>query len=85
MPYIKDYEREAYKNTVEALANQLSIMPCGHVNYVISKIVTEIFRKDQSYTCANMLIGVLDCVKLELYRKHIGLYEDKKATENGEI
>jgi hypothetical protein len=41
--------------------------------------------KRVSYTNINAVIGVLECVKLELYRRLAASYEDKKVVENGDI
>ena len=38
-----------------------------------------------SYTSINAAIGVLECAKLELYRKVASLYEDKKERANGGV
>jgi hypothetical protein len=38
-----------------------------------------------SYTRGNELIGVMECVKQEFYRRRLGIYEDLKLKENGDI
>jgi len=38
-----------------------------------------------NYADYNEVIGVLECVKQELYRKVISKYEDKKEKENGTV
>ena len=32
-----------------------------------------------------MLVGVLDCVKMELYRRAAVAYEEQKMKENGDV
>ncbi len=42
-------------------------------------------KKPNCYADYNEVIGVLECVKLELYRKVISKYEDKKEKKNGTV
>jgi len=37
------------------------------------------------YSNLNELIGVLECAKLELYRRVAAPYEDEKALINGDV
>lgn len=92
MPYIEKKDREIYDPQIDALIDQLthfganSAPTVGHVNYIISKLIWGIFRKNgPSYTGGNNLIGVLECVKQEFYRRQLAEYEDKKIKENGDI
>lgn len=58
----------------------------GQLNYKITQEIWEYIRDmGQSYTTYNDVIGVLECAKLELYRRMIGPYEDKKKEENGDV
>lgn len=90
MPYIKKEDRKAYdsliEDVVDALTNHGYKLPeVGHINYVISKIIWSIFKKKVSYTTGNNLMGVLECVKAEFYRRHLAVLEDNKIIENGDI
>jgi len=38
-----------------------------------------------SYTQINAVIGVLECAKMELYRRIAAPYEDKKSRESGDV
>jgi len=38
-----------------------------------------------SYSDYNALVGVLECAKLEFYRRAVAAYEDKKIKENGDV
>ena len=40
---------------------------------------------DSSYHAYNEIIGVLECVKQEFYRRMVAPYEDKKCEENGDV
>ena len=37
------------------------------------------------YTHVNEAVGVLECAKLELYRRVAAPYEDEKIAENGDV
>jgi len=60
-------------------------IPSGDINYVISSIFWKILDMNKKYKTANDLIGVLECIKMELYRRKISNYEDEKIGENGDI
>lgn len=92
MPYIKQSQRPKFnkdiKSIVENLKKSANIdnqVCMGEVNYVISSIIWELFRSNVSYSNGNNLIGVLECAKLEFYRRQLGTYEDVKILENEDI
>lgn len=92
MPYIKKEERYVYDPQIDVLIEKLTNYGAntpptvGHVNYVISKLVWGIFRKNgPSYTLGNNLVGVLECVKQEFYRRPLSEYEEDKIKENGDL
>ncbi len=80
MPYIKKEKRKE-------LADFRTPLDAGELNYVISKTIDKyIFVKGGvSYTTLNEIIGVLECAKLELYRRVAAVYEDQKLSSNGEV
>ena len=41
--------------------------------------------KEVRYSKINALIGVLECAKLELYRRVAAPYENDKIDENGDV
>lgn len=58
----------------------------GILNYQITRIVNSyINREGTNYHTINEVIGVLECAKLELYRRIAAPYEDKKKEENGDV
>jgi len=59
----------------------------GELNYVVTKVVDRyLCRKDRlRYAHINEVIGVLECLKLELYRRVAGPYEDAKMEESGDV
>lgn len=86
MPYIKQNDRLRYLTEVDSLSVKLQEKSTpGELNFVISKIVWELFSKNPSYTKGNELMGVLECVKQEFYRRLLAEYEIEKIVENGDI
>lgn len=87
MPYTKPEERIKYKEIIDNAVKVLSEngAKSGDINYLISSIVTRLFKKEMKYDNANKLIGVLECLKIELYNRHIFDYETIKMNENGPI
>lgn len=87
MPYINRIARRKYDQTINDLLDILRanhVTP-GDINYVFSSIVWRLFDSNKSYTTGNELIGVLECVKQEFYRKKLAIYEDIKEKENGSL
>ena len=88
MPYIKKDDRirfeEGIKSIVAALKENGDVKP-GDINYVFSTILWELFKEKPSYTLANSMVGAMECVKLEFYRRQVAPYEDAKIKEHGDI
>lgn len=59
----------------------------GELNYVITDLLMKALEDGGgvSYTRINALVGVLECAKMELYRRVAAPYEDKKKEENGDV
>lgn len=58
----------------------------GELNYFITtKILNYLKMCGISYSSINEVIGVLECAKLELYRRSAAQYEDEKISENGDV
>ena len=91
MPYIKSRDRKRFdkkvRNIVAVLlsSNNTQEPVVGEVNYVISLLIWTLFEQNPSYTRGNNLMGVLECVKAEFYRRKLAPYEDKKIEENGDV
>jgi hypothetical protein len=82
MPYIDQLRREMLANIAH------SPETIGELNYTITKLLTNYATKNYhhfGYTQMNELVGVLECAKLEFYRRVAAPYEDKKITENGDV
>jgi len=81
MPYIDQEQRKELDRWLESIV--LFDLPPGELNYVITKLLLK--TKPKSYRDYNQLVGVLECIKLELYRRVVAPYEDRKREENGEV
>lgn len=58
----------------------------GELNFQITGLVREFIEEHgQNYRTYNSAIGVLECAKLELYRRMVAPYEDTKKEENGDV
>ena len=87
MPYIKAINRNKYEKLLENLINILKTLPPekidGELNYVVTKILKEIYPL--RYFHINKAMGVLECIKLEYYRRVAAPYEDLKIKETGDV
>ena len=87
MPYIKPSSRPAIDKLLAPLVEHLKSLPLedqdGSINYSVTKIIKNIYP--QKYFHYNRALGVLEAIKLELYRHIIGPYEDLKIKENGDL
>jgi len=87
MPYILEKDRKKFLD-IEVLfktRHELNGLRAGELNYLVTKIIDRQLGMTPNYARFNEIIGVLECCKLELYRKIIAKYEDKKCNENGEV
>jgi hypothetical protein len=59
----------------------------GELNYLFTKLIQEYIdeRGGLSYAIINEVVGVLECAKLELYRRLAAPYEDEKRELNGDV
>lgn len=63
----------------------------GELNYAVTRLVDEYLsgRAERDgrlrYTHLNEAVGVLECAKLELYRRVAAPYEDEKREESGDV
>lgn len=94
MPYIKKEQREELEPELGALIQKMMSMPefhsngrAGILNYVITDILDSCFGplSDAKYKDYNEAIGMLECCKLEFYRKAAAPYEDMKEKQNGKV
>lgn len=58
----------------------------GDINFLVTQLVDGYIQaRGLSYNTLNTMIGVLECAKLELYRRLVGPYEDLKIQQNGDV
>ncbi|WP_298752164.1 hypothetical protein [uncultured Arcobacter sp.] len=78
MPYINQDDRERAKTKP---------VTAGELNYAITMMIQDYIKQSGgvSYRIMNEVTGVLECCKLELYRKITSKYEDIKIYENGDV
>lgn len=85
MPYIKDADKFLIDDCVSDGSWPVA-HNAGELNYIFTTIaqiyVNDIGERYQSY---NDVIGALEACKLELYRRLVAPYEDKKIMENGDV
>jgi hypothetical protein len=82
MPYITQSRRDRFDGELEILA--ANIESSGELNYCISKLLHLLVGKNGiKYETVNSLMGTLDCVGKEFYRKVATPYENRKELENG--
>lgn len=85
MPYIRQDKRPE----LFALATQLGqkVKFEGEVNYAVTTILKEWMARNGGvrYANINAVVGILECVKQEFYRRIAAPYEDCKCAENGDV
>jgi len=92
MPYIRQDKRDEFDTELDAfilkfLETGENESTAGRLNYSISRILGAILNDDEriSYARINELVGVLECAKIELYRRIASPYEDDKSRINGDV
>ena len=91
MPYIKKEERQRLDPHIETLFHELAKSGEdieGNLNYTLTTLLGSIpvaFGDAWRYKHINRVIGTLECVKQEFYRRLAGPYEDKAIEKNGDI
>lgn len=94
MPYIIQRRREKLDKYIDTLAAAILQM-CeaditasdGDLNYTITRLLHTVYDLQQNprYHKINSAVGILECVKQELYRRIAAPYEDVKIKENGDV
>jgi len=80
MPYIDEVRRAKLLQFKDQPQN------AGELNFLITNLISNyISFKGEKYQHYNDIMGALEGAKLELYRRKIAPYEDKKIKENGDV
>jgi hypothetical protein len=78
MPYIAEQEKD--------LLLKRSPENPGELNFTLTEVIKGyIHNNGECYRTYNDIIGALEGAKLELYRRKVSDYEDKKIEENGDV
>ena len=79
MPYIPEINRKSLTN------GKFVPVDAGELNFLITYLCDQYIKSELNYSRINEVIGVLECAKLELYRRIAAPYEDTKILENGDV
>ena len=85
MPYIKPDDRPPLDEMSLAVMNHLSSL--GDLNYLLTMILLNYARRKgdiNSYKTHLEIVGTLECVKNEWYRRSTAPLEDQKMKLNGD-
>lgn len=80
MPYIVEEDRQEIDQGLP-----VRVYSEGQLNYKLTRLVRVWLGKEPNYARINAAIGVLECAKIELYRRIAAPYEDTKIEENGDV
>jgi len=79
MPYIRKEMRDSIDNGHDPINS-------GELNYLITRnLDAYIAKHGLAYDTLNSIVGVLECAKMELYRRVAAPYEDSKLRDNGDV
>lgn len=80
MPYLPTVTRDKLDSA------EIYPETAGDLNYQIHKVIEKYVRDaGESYATYNEIVGALECIKLEVYRRAVAPYEDQKIRDNGDI
>lgn len=82
MPYISKASRQRLDKPLEVLSELIDSR--GDLNYCITALVSSRVGSI-GYAALEQAIGVLECAKMEFYRRVGAPYEDLKRQENGDV
>jgi len=87
MPYIENKDKKDLDKSIGAISNAIRNGDFrGRLNYTISSIFSHLIEANGvSYRLINDFIGVLECAKMEAYRRIAIPYEDSKISANGDV
>ncbi|KKL18537.1 hypothetical protein LCGC14_2474530 [marine sediment metagenome] len=87
MPYVSQQHRKDWADLVDLVehAGIVHEATAGQINYFITKLLLTWLGPHPQYGDYNAAVGVLECIQLELYRRAVVPYEDKKCSEHGDV
>ncbi len=88
MPYIKKEDRAVYQDSInrlaEAVPDDRTARP-GHMNYIVSLLIERVYGPQMRYCDHNEVLGFLEGIKAEFYRRKTAPYEDEKIVSEGDL
>lgn len=88
MPYIPLEDRPHYQDALKEIASKIPddhTKRSGHMNYVISRLISLVYGKELKYWQYNEIMGFLSGIDKEFYRRYAAPYEDKKIDSCGDL
>ena len=88
MPYIARKDRAQYQTAIDELAKLVPpdrMARPGHMNYIMSLLIQRVYGGSMRYADHNEVIGLLNCVQQEFYRRFTAPYEDEKIEQEGDL
>lgn len=87
MPYVNPEVRDDCRSLVDMLCSYVfdRSVSTGTLNYLVTSLLDAYLGDSPRYSDFNAAVGVLECAKLELYRRRTAPYEDGKRAENGDV
>lgn len=79
MPYVSQQAKAAIKSMVRGPETP------GELNWFLTTTILDYLAGVRSYNVYNEVIGALECVKQELYRRLVSDYEDEQRVEHGDV
>lgn len=87
MPYIKKENRkklDIYIKNLNAILGEMSDKNVGDYTYVVYKLLKDSVKKNKYFKFA-LVMGLLQSVDKELYRRIVSKYENEKIKQNGDV
>ncbi len=91
MPYIPQEQRKELEDALTHMEQALSkavkgLPPDGALNYVFTRLIQKVLiPTTPSYLLLERVTGLLECCKLEFYRRCAAPYENTKTKQNGDV
>ena len=91
MPYIKQEMRDLVDPNIDALVEALAGIDDDDIEGVMNYTITELICRrikpvgGWRYKWVNRVVGFLECIKLEFYRRIAANYENQCVRTNGDI
>jgi len=83
IPYIEKGRREPLGGQCRSIGSSLENH--GQLNFAITQILVGWLGGYKSYEAFNAVMGTLDCVAREFYRRVVAPYEEEKKKASGDV